>query len=87
MTVTIEDHLRAYHSGFFQSSMYIPDDMTAPGYEVACGSPVSEDMPQWGNTYTYAIRARETTGLTAANYGTVACPADTIRVFVPLIQK
>jgi len=87
MTVSIDNLMRAYHSGFFQSSIYIPEDMTAPGYRVACGTPVSGDTAGWGNTYSYEIRARETTGLTAANYGTVTCPGDVIKVFVPLIQK
>jgi hypothetical protein len=87
MTVTIDNRIRAYHSGFFQTSMYIPADMTAPGYVVTCGTLGSGASPKLGNTYSYAIRARETGGLTAANYGSVTCPADTINVFLPLIQK
>ena len=87
MTVTIDNRLRAYHSGFFQSSMFIPGGMTAPGYRVTCGAPGSGGIAEWGKTYTYAIRARETTGLTAANYGSVTCPADVVKVLLPLIQK
>lgn len=87
MTVAIDGRLRAYHSGFFQSLMFIPAEMTAPGYRVACGTPMSEDGAEWGNTYAYQIRARETGGLTAASYGTVTCPADTAKLFLPLIQR
>lgn len=87
MTVTIDDHLRAYHSGFFQTSMYIPGDMTAPGYKVTCGVPGSGDKAEWGNTYTYVIRARDTNGLKAANYGSVTCPADVVNVFSPFLRK
>lgn len=87
MTVAIDNRIRAYHSGFFQSWMYIPEDMTAPGYKVTCGAPGSGGTAGWGKTYAYALRARETSGLTAANYGSVTCPADVVRVFLPLIQK
>ena len=87
MTVTIDNHIRAYHAGFFQTYMYIPADMTAPGYKVTCGTPGSGGTADWGHTYTYAIRARETTGLSSANYGSVTCPADTVKVFLPFIKK
>jgi hypothetical protein len=87
MTVAIDNHIRAYHAGFFQTSMYIPSGMTAPGYRVTCGAPGSSGMAEWGRTYSYAIRARETSGLSAANYGSVLCPADTVRVFLPFIKK
>jgi hypothetical protein len=87
MTVTIDDHLRAYHSGFFQTSMYIPADMTAPGYKVTCGVPGSGGTDEWGNTYSYVIRARDTDGLKAANYGFVTCPADVVTNFAPFLRK
>jgi hypothetical protein len=87
MTVTIDDHLRAYHSGFFQNSIYIPGDMTAPGYKVTCGAPGSGVTEEWGNTYSYVIRARDTEGLKAANYGSVTCPADVVTNFTPFLRK
>lgn len=87
MSVTIDDRMRAYYSGFFQSAMFVPGEMTAPGYKVSCGAPASGSTGEWGNTYTYVIRARETGGLSAANYGSVTCPADIARVFVPIIQN
>lgn len=87
MTVSIDNRIRAYHSGFFQSSMYIPAGMTQLGYKVTCGAPDSESASMWGNTYAYTIRARDTNGLSAANYGSVTCPADRVRVFLPSIQK
>lgn len=87
MTVSIDDQMRAYHSGFFQTSMYIPGDMTAPGYKVSCGTPGSGGKPDWGKSYTYTIRARETGGLTAANHGSVTCPADIVMIYLPLVRK
>jgi hypothetical protein len=87
MTVQIEDRVRAYHSGFFQNSMYIPAQMTAPGYKVVCGEPNPAGPPGLGNSYNYTIRARDSDGLSAANYGTVTCPADVVRLFLPVIQK
>jgi hypothetical protein len=87
MTVTIDNRLRAYHAGFFQSTMYIPGDMMAPGYRVTCGRPGSGGIAEFGKTYSYTIRARDTTGLTTANSGSVTCPADGVMIFLPLIQK
>lgn len=87
MTVAIDNQMRAYHSGFFQTFMYIPAEMTAPGYQVTCGTPGSGGQPDWGHTYSYIIRARETSGLSATNYGSVTCPADTVYVYLPTIKK
>ncbi len=87
MTVAIDGRLRAYHSGFFQSSFYIPADMTRPGYKVTCGWPGSGAAAVWGNTYSYVIRARDTAGLSAANYGSVSCPADIVKVYLPVLQR
>jgi len=85
MTVTIDGRLRAYHSGFFQSSMFIPGTMMGKGFQVACGLPGSGGKPGLGETYNYAIRARETGGLTAANYGFVTCPAANA-TFLPFVK-
>jgi len=86
MTVTIDNQLRAYHSGFFQTSMYVPADMWAPGFRVTCGTPGSGGQAELGRAYSYVIRARETSGQPAANYGTVTCPADVVAVYLPSIQ-
>lgn len=85
MTVSIDNQMRAYHAGFFQDNIYIPSEMTGPGYQVTCGYPQGD--VGLGNTYSYIIRARETTGLSAANYGSVTCPADVVRVYLPLVRK
>lgn len=87
MTVSIDDDLRAYHAGFFQPTMTIPAQMTAPGYRVTCGLPGSGGLPGWGNIYTYEIRARDTAGLSAVNPGSVRCPADTVRVYLPIVRR
>jgi hypothetical protein len=84
MTVEIDGRLRAYHSGFFQASMYIPGDMYGDGFRVTCGKP---DANGWGNTYAYTLRARETGGLSAANYGSVTCPGDMVSVFLPTVMR
>ncbi len=87
MTVAIDDDVRAYSSGFFQTSMTLPGAMMGPGFKVTCGTEGSGGTPGWGRSYAYTIRARETGGLAAANYGTVTCPADTVRIFLPLSLK
>ncbi len=87
MTVSIDGRLRAYHSGFFQTTMVVPGEMYEPGFRVTCGFPGAGGVAGMGNTYSYVIRARETGGLGAANYGSVTCPADVAQVFVPLVVR
>ncbi len=87
MTVAIDGNLRAYHTGFFQTAMTIPAGMTTPGYKVTCGQPGSGGVPDWGKIYTYQIRARDTAGLSAINYGSVRCPADTVTLYLPIVRR
>ncbi len=84
MPIFLDGRLVAYPSGFFQTSMYLPGDFFGPGFRVSCGPPVSVTAP-WdssgmtsytrGNDYSYTIRARDTGGLSSANFGSVTCPA------------
>jgi hypothetical protein len=83
MTISIDNRLRAYHSGFFQTSMYIPGDLFGPGFQVACGPRGAGGM---GNTYAYTVRASETGGLSSANYGSVTCPG-VMLVHLPIIRR
>jgi len=83
MTVSIDNRLVAYHSGFFQTSMYIPSDMMGRGFKVACGLRNASGL---GNSYAYTLRARETGGLDAANYGSVTCPGVYL-LYAPLIRR
>ncbi len=62
-------------SGFFQSSMYIPDNMLGNGFRVSCGALNSGGNPEFGNIYTYTIRARDSNDQNSTNYGAVLCPA------------
>jgi hypothetical protein len=80
MTVMINDRLRAYHQGFFQNAIYVPSDLMGMGFRVPCGTPGASGIPNMGNTYAYVIRAMETGGLKAANYGSVTCPADIVSI-------
>ena len=69
----------AIYQGFFQTSMYAPYNMHDRGFRVKCGplvvSPDPSVTPDHGNAYAYTIRARDSNGLTSANYGSVFCPA------------
>jgi hypothetical protein len=83
MTVSIDNRLVAYHSGFFQTYMYIPNDMHGAGFKVACGPRGANGL---GKTYAYTLRARETGGLGAANYGSVTCPGVYL-LYAPIIRR
>ncbi|NUM49174.1 MAG: hypothetical protein HUU38_31120 [Anaerolineales bacterium] len=77
-TITLDGHLQAFVSGFFQSSMFLPGTMLTPGFRVPCGAPGASGNPARGFDYAFILRARETGGLSAANFGTVSCPFDII---------
>lgn len=68
----------ANYQGFFQTSMYVPHTMHDRGFKVECGAIGAGGDPDLGNSYGYTIRAKDSAALSAANYGTVFCPA-----FVP----
>ncbi len=87
MSVRIDNRIRGYYSGFFQNYMYVPSDMNGAGFNVRCGQIGSGGNPNLGKAYSYIIRARETGGLGAANYGTVYCPAGPRLVHLPLVRK
>ncbi len=75
MTLTLNPRVVAHTQGFFQTSMYVPYNMLGQGFKVACGALGAGGNPQLGNAYAYTIRARDSAGLSSANYGTVYCPA------------
>lgn len=76
MTLSLNNNGPVAHTqGFFQTSMYIPYNMLGEGVQVACGPLGAGGNPQLGNAYGYTIRARDSAGLSSANYGTAYCPA------------
>jgi hypothetical protein len=75
MTASLNNYGPVAHTqGFFQTSMYVPYNMLGQGFKVACGSAGSGGNPDLGAAYAYTIRARDSAGLSSANYGTVYCP-------------
>ena len=75
MTATLNNYGPVAHTqGFFQTSMYVPNNMLGQGFKVPCGDLGAGGNPQLGNAYAYTIRARDSAGLSSANYGTVYCP-------------
>jgi hypothetical protein len=76
MTVTIAPMgIVGQVHGFFQTLMHVPYGMFGDGFQVPCGVPGAGGNPRLGNAYSWTIRARDSAGLGAANYGTVYCPA------------
>jgi hypothetical protein len=85
MTVSIDDKAVARFNGFFQTSMYVPPELLV--FRVACGIPGSGGDAKWGANHSYTLRARDSAGLAAANYGTITCPADIVRRYLPILNK
>jgi hypothetical protein len=63
--------------GFFQTSMYVPYNMFDRGFKVPCGALGAGGNPLLGNAFAWTIRARDSSNLKSANYGTTYCPAYT----------
>jgi hypothetical protein len=85
MTVSIDDVPRARYNGFFQTSMYVPTELMV--FKVHCGAPGSGGTPDMGASHTYILRARDSGGLTSQNSGTLLCPADLGRTFLPVVRR
>jgi hypothetical protein len=86
MTVGIDDKPRARYNGFFQTNMYVPSEMLI--FRVPCGELGSAGNPNFGANHSYTLRARDSTGLGAANYGSVTCPADEpFRTFLSILNR
>ena len=87
MFIKINGKAVARYNAFFQQSMYIPGALQGRGFWVSCGLPGAGGDPEWGNVYTYEIRARDTSGAEAVNHGSVMCPADTVYVYIPSVRR
>jgi hypothetical protein len=78
LNIIIDGRLVARNHGFFQNTMNIPTGMHGNGFKVKCGKPVDHDddpeTPELGNRYEYSIRARDSSGVKASNFGSVYCP-------------
>jgi len=87
MTVAIDNQIVAVNTGFFQTSMYVPSTMYDEGFRVPCGPPGSAGYPTLGGTHSWTVRAGETGGLTAANYGAVICPIGSQHKYLPTLHR
>lgn len=86
LTVTIDGRVRALHSGFFQSAMYIPEGMHGMGFKVPCGGPTDALSAPLGRLHAWQASAQASDGLKSNNYGTVLCPP-ALYSYLPLIFR
>ena len=81
MWISLNGKVVARIGGFFQTSMSVSASNMSPGYRLPCGPPVDDPADpatpkkQVGNSYSWDIKAKDSANLSAANYGTVTCPA------------
>jgi len=86
MTVGIDGKDLARYTGFFQTSMYVPSQMLV--FRVPCGAPGAGGNPDFGANHSFVLRARDSAGTGAANYGSVSCPADeSARTYLPILRR
>ena len=79
--VLIDGAIVAHNGGFFQTSLYVAADRLE--FPVKCGAAGTTpppqptpfvNMPPYGRSYSWIMRARDSGNLSAANYGTIICP-------------
>ncbi len=87
LSIKIDGRWVAYHRGFFQQSMTIFGNMYGKGFRVNCGLPGSGGNPDFGKVYNYEIRAIAVDGTSAVNFGSVTCPFDVVKVYLPSIRR
>ena len=86
MTVSIDGKFRGLYTGFFQTYMYVPSELLV--FHVPCGTAGSGIDPLFGLTHSYTLRARDSSGLGAANYGSATCPADDLyHVYLAVVRR
>jgi len=85
--VLVNSKLRAFMTGFFESSAYLTYDMLPGGLKVKCGRPNASGRPDYGLSYSLVANAYMVDGTSAFNSSTVFCPAYDGKTFVPLIRK
>ncbi len=85
--VLINGKLRLEMNGFFESTAYFVDLMVPGGFKVVCGMPNASGNPNYGKIYPVTANAYMADGTTASNSINVACPAYTVKNYLPLIRK
>ncbi|MBN1247040.1 MAG: hypothetical protein JXC32_05240 [Anaerolineae bacterium] len=75
MSMTLASRVQAVYQGFFQDYMLVNHAMHGQGFKVSCGELGTGGKPLLGNAYSWIVRARDSSNLKSANYGTVYCPA------------
>jgi hypothetical protein len=86
ITLTIDDRVRAFYLGFFETYLYVDDLHHSSGFRVPCGAFGSGGHPAVGALDTFSIRAEDTGGYVSTAYGSVRCPA--VRLIVlPLVLR
>lgn len=86
MTLAIDGKMRGNYMGFFQQNIYVPSEMA--WFKVACGENGASGTPGMGLSHSFTVRARDSSNLTSANYGSVVCPADAPRrLYMPMLRK
>lgn len=86
ITLTIDDRVRAFYLGFFETYLYVDDLQHTPGLKVPCGGFGTGGNPSVGAVHTFSIRAEDTGGYVSTLYGSVACPGVRL-VFLPLVLR
>jgi hypothetical protein len=85
--VLIGGKLRFEMAGFFESTAILTNTMIPGGLKVACGVPNASGLPNYGKVYLVTANAYMADGTSASASANVACPAYTVKNYLPLISK
>lgn len=85
--ITIDGKTRAFFSTFFETSVFINEQMMGKGLEVACGGPNASGLPGYGLQYNVGISAIISGSSSTSDTSIVNCPYFEARVYLPTVSK
>ena len=89
----VDNKLRMYMAGFFESSAYFTYSMVPDAFTVSCGGPNASGNPNYGKSYLVTANAYMADGTSASNTMNVFCPAFVVqatnptKTYLPTIRK
>ncbi len=87
LQVTVNGNTRAFLSAFFETAVYLTDDMLGPGLQVACGLPNAGGVAGYGYRYTLGFSAIISGNPASTDTAEVSCPAFESKTYMPLVKK
>ena len=85
--ITVNGKVRAYMTGFFETSAALSAGMLNDGLQVVCGKPNVSGIPNLGYQYSVGISVYANGSPTTTDTAVVTCPAFEAKINLPFIKR